>query len=273
MVGGDGHRLERPWSAACLVSLDVPMPPEPAVVVHPQLSHPEVTGAPLVVIVHGAMDRGALFGRVARQLDDVQVIRYDRRGYGRSAAVGPGTLEDHVGDLLGVIDGRPVTVFGHSLGGVIALIAAQRHPDLVRSVLAYEAPATWEPWWPQPRSAPLDDPADEAEAFMRRAIGDHYWSRLPTRTRADRRAEGVALRADLASLEGPAPFDAAAITVPVLAASGSETTWWHQRATQELAAAALQGEHIVVAGADHGVHLHHPAAAAHLVRRAIERSS
>ena len=272
MVGGVAPGPERPWSAACLVSVDVPMSPEPAVAVHSQLSHPEEAGAPIVVIVHGAMDRGASFGRVARQLADVNVIRYDRRGYGRSAAMGPGTLDDHVADLLGVIDGRPVTVFGHSLGAVIALVAAERHPELVRSVLAYEAPATWEPWWPQPRSAPPDDPADEAEAFMRRAIGDHYWSRLPSRTRADRRAEGVALRADLTSIEGPAPFDAALITVPVLAAAGSETTWWHKRATQELAAEAPYGEHTVVAGADHGVHLHQPAAAAHLVRRAIERS-
>jgi pimeloyl-ACP methyl ester carboxylesterase len=228
--------------------------------------------ASTVVIVHGAMDRSASFGRVARHLDGLHVVRYDRRGYGRSAARSPGTLEDHVDDLLAVIDSRPVTVFGHSIGGVIALIAAERRPELVRSVLAYEAPSPWAPWWPQPTTPPPDDPADEAEAFMRRAIGDHFWRRLPARTRADRRAEGQALRADIASVQGTAPYDPARIEVPVLAAAGSETTWWHQRATRELAEAAPKGEPAVVAGAEHGAHLTHPTATAHLVRRAVERA-
>ncbi len=228
--------------------------------------------APIVVIVHGAMDRSASFGRVVRHLDGLHVIRYDRRGYGRSAGCAPGTLDDHVEDLLGVADGREVTVFGHSIGGVIALIAAERSPGTVRSVLAYEAPSPWTSWWPQPASAPAEDPADEAEAFMRRAIGDHYWSRLPERTRAERRAEGGALCADIASLQGSAPYEATALGVPVLAAAGSETTWWHQRATRELAESAPHGEHAVVAGAEHGAHLTHPTATAHLVRRAVERA-
>lgn len=247
------------------------MPPtEPIHVVdQPAPDHP---GAPVVVIVHGAMDRSSSFGRVAKQLGELHVVRYDRRGYGRSAEVPVGTLRDHVDDLLAIIDGRDVTVFGHSIGGVIALIAAQEAPDQVRSVLAYEAPAPWSSWWPTSPPEPDDDPAEAAERFMRRAIGDHFWNRLPARTRADRRAEGPALAADIASLHGTAPYDPAAIAVPVIAAAGSDTTWWHQRATQELADAVRAGEHAVVAGAEHGVHLTHPAATAHLVRRAVERS-
>jgi pimeloyl-ACP methyl ester carboxylesterase len=197
------------------------------------------------------------------------VVRYDRRGYGRSVDVPVGGLDAHVDDLLTIVGDRAVTVFGHSIGGVIALVAAEQAPDRIRSVLAYEAPTPWADWWPQPRSTPLDDPGDEAEAFMRRAIGDHFWSRLPARTRADRRAEGAALRADIASLQGPAPFDAAAVTVPVVAAAGSETTWWHERATRELAEAVPFGEHAVVAGAEHAAHLTHPTATAHLVQRAV----
>ncbi len=229
--------------------------------------------APTVVIVHGAMDRSASFGRVVRHLEGLHVVRYDRRGYGRSAAASPGTLVDHVDDLLDVIGERTVTVFGHSIGGVIALVAAERSPGHVRSVLAYEAPAPWAPWWPQPTSPPPADPADEAEAFMRRAIGDHFWSRLPARTRAERRAEGGALRADIASVQAEAPFEPSRLGVPVLAAAGSETTWWHQRATRELALAAPGGEHAVVAGAEHGAHLTHPTATAHLIRRAVERAT
>jgi len=232
--------------------------------------------APIVVVVHGAMDRASSFGRVARQLADVHVVRYDRRGYGRSAGESVGSLDDHVDDLLAVIDGRCVTVFGHSIGGVIALVAAERAPGQVRSVLAYEAPAPWSTWWPAPAvatgSVPGRTPDEEAEAFMRRAIGDRYWDRLPARTRADRRAEGPALLADIASLRGSPPFDARGIAVPVLAASGAETTWWHTRATRELADVTPAGELAVVAGAHHAVHLSHPTATAHLIRRAIDRA-
>ena len=42
-------------------------------------------GAPPVVLVHGAMDRSAGMLRLSRRLDEThRVLRYDRRGYGRS---------------------------------------------------------------------------------------------------------------------------------------------------------------------------------------------
>ena len=74
---------------------------------------------------------------------------YDRRGYGRSVGVGPPFgVDEQVEDLVAVIDGRPAIVFGHSFGGDVALAAAERHPELVRAVGTYEAPMSWEPWWP-----------------------------------------------------------------------------------------------------------------------------
>ena len=49
----------------------------------------EVAGpadAPLVVLVHGTMDRSTGMLKVSRRLDSrFRVVRYDRRGYGRSA--------------------------------------------------------------------------------------------------------------------------------------------------------------------------------------------
>jgi pimeloyl-ACP methyl ester carboxylesterase len=234
-------------------------------------SHEAVPGGPVVAVVHGAMDRSSSFGRVVRHLAGVEVVRYDRRGYGRSAELAPArTIAEQVDDLLEVLAGRAATVFGHSIGGVVAVTAAAQAPDVVRSVLAYEAPAPWTDWWPAPPAAdPPLAPAEEAEAFMRRAIGDRYWERLPQRTREDRRAEGPALLADLASLQGSAPFDPELVSVPVLVAYGADTTWWHRRAAQELAAALSHSELVTVAGASHGVHLTHPTATADLVRRAI----
>jgi pimeloyl-ACP methyl ester carboxylesterase len=242
----------------------VPAPPE--LYVDERQAEP---GAPLVAIVHGVMDRSTSFGRVAMRLRDLHVIRYDRRGYGRSITTGPADLDRHVADLLEVLDDRPATVVGHSYGAVVALIAAEQHPLVVRSVLAYEPPTPWEPWWPQASDAPPEDPAEEAEAFLRGAVGDRLWERLPARTREARRAEGVALRADIASLQGRAPFDPSRVRVPVLVACGSATTWWHERAARALAMHLPHAEVAVIQGAQHGVHLTHPVELVDLVRRAI----
>ena len=91
-------------------------------------------GAALVVLVHGSMDRNGSFARCASHLRDLHTLRYDRRGYGRSAGLGAPTISGHVDDLIEMLDERPGAVVGHSLGGVIALAAAERRPDLVRAV-------------------------------------------------------------------------------------------------------------------------------------------
>jgi pimeloyl-ACP methyl ester carboxylesterase len=75
--------------------------------------------APLVVLVHGSLDRAGSFARVIRRLADLHTVAYDRRGYHRSRHVVPvhDTLDGHVDDLLLVIDSRPAVVIGHSYGG------------------------------------------------------------------------------------------------------------------------------------------------------------
>jgi pimeloyl-ACP methyl ester carboxylesterase len=59
------------------------------------------------------------------------------------------------------------------------------------------------------------------------------------------------------------------VQVPVLVGFGADTSWWHRRAAQELAAELPTGQVVTVAGAGHGVHLTHPTATADLVRRAV----
>jgi pimeloyl-ACP methyl ester carboxylesterase len=238
-------------------------------------------GAARVVLVHGSMDRSTSFARLQRELEGLTVVRYDRRGYGRSVDAGPATsFDQQVEDLAGVVGTTPSVVVGHSYGGVIAAALAQRRPDLVLALVAYEAPMPWQPWWPATSAGGTamriaDDPGDAAEAFMRRMVGDARWERLPPSTRAARRAEGPALIAELAHLRGieDPPYDPAHIEVPVVAGSGSDTAEHHRRAPRELAAAAPRGEHHEVDGCGHGVHLTHPAALATMVRRAIQMAT
>src|ERR1700682_1270769 len=108
-------------------------------------------GLPLVVLIHGSLDRAASFTRVQRRLDDLHTVAYDRRGYQGSRRALPvnATLEGHIDDLLAVIDGRLSVVVGHSYGGDIALGAALRARGGSGSVsrVAYEPPMPWLGLW------------------------------------------------------------------------------------------------------------------------------
>lgn len=235
--------------------------------------------APLVVLVHGSMDRSGGFAKVARRLQHHRrVLRYDRRGYGASLAVGgPFTVERHVADLAALLAGRRAVVVGHSFGGNVALGLADRHPDLVRALLVYEAPMSWEPWWPQ-RSAggravaaarQGTTPEDAAEAFLRTMIGDSIWERLPGGTRAERRSEGHALVAELADLRAGAPYDPAHVVAPTLVAHGEHGRPHQVEGARVLASRLARAELVVLAGAGHGAHLSHPDAFAELVERTV----
>lgn len=243
-------------------------------------AHDPGPGADSVVLIHGSLDRSAAFARVQRHLEDLRVVRYDRRGYGRSLHMGPAiSFATQVDDLLGVVGERPAVLVGHSLGGVIALALAQQRPDLVRAVVAYESPMAWTSWWPSATAGSAaitaaGDPQEAAERFMRRMVGDERWERLPARTRAQRRAEGPALVAELASIRDAAhpPYVPEAVPVPVVAAHGTASAAHHRRTAEVLAERAPHAVLEVVEGAGHGVHLSHPAALAGLARGALARA-
>jgi pimeloyl-ACP methyl ester carboxylesterase len=239
-------------------------------------AHPAPPGARRVVFVHGSLDRSTAFVRAARALPDFSVVRYDRRGYGKSLDLGPAPVFDtQVRDLAWVVGDEPAIVAGHSLGGVVALTFASRHPDLVPAVVAYEAPMPWLTSWPSNTagSVALADSGGEAEAaerFMRRIVGDDMWEALPERTKDQRRAEGPALVAELRSLRPPhePPYDVATLPVPVVAGHGGRSRPHHQQAARWLAGEAPRGQLAVIDDASHGAHLSHPVAFADLVRRA-----
>jgi len=231
------------------------------------------------VLVHGSMDRGSTFNKVALQLTDCTVVFYDRRGYAGSRSRPPSrSFQAQVEDLFEVLDGRSGVVAGHSLGADVALAGAQQQPDLIRAVVAYEPPQPWLPFWAAHSAGSVVEradgtPADAAERFMRRMVGDDIWQRLPARTRQQRRAEGPALVAELQSLRtGVPPFDPASITVPVILGHGSASRPHHVQGTSWLAEQIPTAELEVVDGAGHGCHRSHPAAFASLIRKAIARA-
>ena len=227
-------------------------------------------GAPLVVLVHGSMDRSTGMLKLSRQLDrGARVARYDRRGYGRSVDddgrhPGPFDMDHQVDDLLQVLAGRPAVLVGHSYGGDVALALAARRPELVRAVAIYETPLSWEPWWPGNTAgaaavASADDPGVAAERFMRRMVGDERWEALPERTRRTRRLEGAAMVAELADLRTHAPWTAEAIRVPLRCGYGEHGSPHHQRGMRYVAEQVPGAEVIELAGCRHDAPLSHPA--------------
>ncbi|MGZ4762834.1 MAG: alpha/beta fold hydrolase [Ilumatobacteraceae bacterium] len=219
---------------------------------------------PLIALIHGSMDRSAGMLKLSRHLDEeFRVLRYDRRGYGRSAHLDePFEIGAQVGDLVGLLAGRQAVLVGHSYGGNVALATADRHPELVAGVAVYETPMSWEPWWPTTTAgsiavAETTSPEDAAERFLRRMLGDDRWEALPERSKHTRRAEGVAMVGELADIRRYKPWREASINVPVVVAFGSLGAAHHRRGMTH--AAALLGCPVVeLANCRHDAPLSHP---------------
>lgn len=234
---------------------------------------------PLVVLVHGALDRATSFRLVIRHLHDLDVVAVDRRGYARSRHLPvASSVADHVDDLFRIIGDRDCIIAGHSYGADVALTAACRRPEQVRAVAAFEPPMPWLPWWPkmtagsQAMASGDGDAASVAEAFMIRMIGERRWASLPDRTKDERRAEGPALLSDLRSIRTDAPFDLHAVPVPVVLGCGT-ASMPHQidnvhRIVKELPDAEL----VEIEGGAHGAHTTMPLEFAAFIRRAVTRA-
>jgi pimeloyl-ACP methyl ester carboxylesterase len=268
------------------------MSPAAALAITERAPDGPVSDAPLVVLVHGSLDRSASFARVLRRLDDLHTVVYDRRGYHRSREALPlnTTLDGHIDDLLSVIGGRPAVIVGHSYGGDITLGAALRGAasSSILCVVAYEPPMPWLPGYRSSVRTEVEDPpatngqpgaqngADDAaaaERFFRRMVGDTAWDRLPDRSKAARRAEGPALEAELRAIRiAEAPFDVTALAVPAIFGRGERSAARHRNAVAWLAGHTPGAQLVEIPGASHGAHLTHPDAFAGLVRAAVARA-
>ena len=101
---------------------------------HIRLDGEDTGNRPPLVLVHGVGLDHTMWDLVVEDLaTDRLVVRYDLLGHGQSVdPPGPRTVEDLVDQCLRVIDTCgpvPPDVAGLSLGGMVALGLATRHPD------------------------------------------------------------------------------------------------------------------------------------------------
>lgn len=110
----------------------------------PELS--ETGTGPTVLLLHPLGVDRTVWGPVARRLDGFRVLSYDLPGHGsapvptRSLLVGD--LADQAAGVLGREPG-PAHVVGVSLGGLVGLDLAARHPERVRSLVVVDAVARY----------------------------------------------------------------------------------------------------------------------------------
>ena len=107
------------------------------------------TGRPLVLL-HGGYGAPAMFGPVLTALAaEHRVIAPHLRGHGRTPdADGPLTVSgmaDDVATLIDDLDG-PAAILGFSLGGLVGLQTAYRHPALVRRLVLVSTPFRHDGW-------------------------------------------------------------------------------------------------------------------------------
>ena len=234
----------------------------------------------VLICVHGSLDRGRSFTRMARRLTEFDVIAYDRRGYEGSQSVpAVADLDTQVADLRSIInlvaDRGPVSVFGHSMGGSIALTAAVADSTGLHALVTYESPLRWlieeDDWW-----TPSSSPAAEAEAFFRMMTAEGTWDRLSDTERTLRQGDGAALVADLRMSRSKIPFEAqslARITVPLTMGLGGATELIRFAQTADVVTRwNPHAEVVIIPDARHGAHLRSPDALAALVERAIQRA-
>jgi 3-oxoadipate enol-lactonase len=94
---------------------------------------------PPLLLVHGFGGAAWNLSELAPLLPGKRLILPDLPGHGGSSPLPAPTLAGFADVLAELLDG-PVDVLGHSLGGVVALRLAERHPSLVRR-LVLAAPA------------------------------------------------------------------------------------------------------------------------------------
>jgi pimeloyl-ACP methyl ester carboxylesterase len=252
-------------------------------------------GRPVVLLHAGVADRRAWHG-VAEALDadDLDLIAYDRRGYGDTPPADDPSSFTHVDDLVTVLDGLGVDqalLIGNSMGGALALDVALLHPSRVSGVVLIGAgvsgmtdddtPFDWEL---DPATASLaeraDDPSLDAEARI--AVLAHLWLDGPTAPegRVGGAARELLLTMNRRILDVAAPDGAGdagvdawtrlgEVSVPVVCAWGDLDIPADLPFYEETARRLGQGPARVLPGVAHLPGLEQPATVADLVRSAL----
>jgi pimeloyl-ACP methyl ester carboxylesterase len=113
---------------------------------------------PAAVLLHGITDNGLCWTKLALALEpDYDLIMLDARGHGLSDRAGSYLPENHLEDIVALIQSLNLeqpAVLGHSMGATNALHFAARYPRLLTALLLEDPP------WALTPASPQSDEAD-----------------------------------------------------------------------------------------------------------------
>lgn len=99
--------------------------------------HGPAAGRP-VLALHGVTGHSQRWAVLSAALPDVRLVAVDLRGHGRSPWTPPWNFEQHVADVVAVLDAHGldrVPVMGHSFGGAIAVHLSRLAPSRVERLV------------------------------------------------------------------------------------------------------------------------------------------
>jgi len=198
------------------------------------------------------------------------ILRYDLRGFGRSAAE-EGAPFSHADDLLALLDARGIerpTIVGLSMGGGVALNFALNHPERIdRLVLLSPAMVGWE--WSPEWKALWRGVADAARAGNLALARDLWW-RHPMFDLVRKTEAGRELHRAIAAYHGrqwvrddqrrelPDVDRLHTLAAPTLLLTGEKDVADIRLIAEVIAAAAPDVSRIDLPGAGHMLHLERP---------------
>ena len=237
---------------------------------------------PSILLLHGIMDSGQCWPRVAVDLEgSYDTIMTDARGHGHSGAstdFSTALLADDAAAVIRALGLEKPYVWGHSMGAITAATLASAYPDLVRAVVLEDPPLRDEPLFQEtPHMEFFVTEGEQQEQF-----GWQWLYELRALPREERIVRGFAMNPNWAREEIPPWADSKAelnidILEPALAAVAHATPWreviariecpillvtgdpqLHAIVTPEVAQEAAQlwkrGEVLHIRGAGHNVH-------------------
>ena len=103
-------------------------------------------GDPVAVLIHGGAAHAGWWDHIGPHLtDDHRIVSVDLSGHGDSGRRDKYSLELWAAEVVAIamaesVDGVPPVLFGHSMGGFVALTAARDYGTQLRAVAAIDSP-------------------------------------------------------------------------------------------------------------------------------------
>jgi pimeloyl-ACP methyl ester carboxylesterase len=230
---------------------------------------------PTVLMLHGIGGGHLAFAPQVETLagSGYRAVAWDMPGYGHSAPIEPYTFKGLAQSCLALVDSlqcERVTLLGHSMGGMVALEFALRHPERVERLVLCATTASfgkpdgdWQREFIAQRTAPLDagqSMAELAEVLVPRMIGP---GSLPEGVKLATHCMGLVPAATYRrALECLVTFDRraglASIQVPTLVIAGEHDPNSPPAAVKKLADAIPRSTYLEMRGIGHLQNLEAP---------------